>query len=81
MILNVLDLHQRDFSEHFPISYFGNFSDQKLMDAGTPFAKAFSFNHFQWWEYPERKDACHDPAGQKTRLYEDKSTPELKRPA
>ena len=45
-ILNVLDLHLRDFSEHFPISYFGNFSDQKLMDAGTPFAKAFSFNHF-----------------------------------
>ena len=36
----------------------------KIKLSGTPFATAFSYNHFQWWNYSEPKDTCHDPAGQ-----------------
>ena len=47
---------------------------------GTPFAMALYDNHFQQWEHPEPKDACHDPTGQKSHLHKDncKFTPEVR---
>ena len=36
----MLDLPLRDFSEDYPINYADSFSDQNLMDARTPFARA-----------------------------------------
>ena len=38
---------------------------------GTPFAMTLYDNHFQQWEHPEPKDACHDPTGQKSHLHKD----------